>query len=153
MKTPMLGARRIARIIRHAMPSSEAARNIARAATMVRPNTRITWSTPDEHVELVCRRDDEETLAFRAYASTRWSSRPLDLAVCYYGGTWWVRDRVDATGPEVVGGVDAAFALAAIIAMAWLDQRARHPPARGPEAPVTYLGHALHEYVSLVLFV
>ncbi len=151
MKIPMLGARRIARIIRHAMPCSEAARNITCAATMVRPNTRVTWSTADEHVAFVCR-VDEEVVVFRAIASTRWSSRPLDLTVCYYGGTWWVRDREDSDEPEVAGTAEAAFALAAVLAMAWLEMCCAGTPRPVPEVPVCYGDHSLHDYISVLLF-
>lgn len=152
MKIPMLGARRIARIIRHAMPSPDGARNIACAATLLRPNTRVTWHTPDEHVEFVCRLQDE-MLVFRVVASTRWSSRPLDLVVSYYGGAWWVRDRGDSTAPEVACSADAAFALAAVLAMAWLDGCVPTPPCGMLDIPVSYVHHTLHDYISTVLFV
>lgn len=150
-KTSMQGARRIARLIRHAMTTPDAARNIAHAGTMVRPNTRVTWDTPDEHVELACR-DEDDVMVFRAMASTRWSTRPLDLAVCFYGGRWWVRDRVGAAHPEMAASSEAAFALAAVLTMAWLDNHVpRHEEV--PEIPVAYLNHSMQEYTSVMLFV
>lgn len=149
-KTSMRGARRIARLIRHAMTTPDAARNIAHAGTMVRPNTRVSWDTPDEHVELVCR-DEDDVMVFRAMASTRWATRPLDLAVCFYGGSWWVRDRVGATEPEIAANAEAAFALAAVLTMDWLDN---HVPRHHefPDIPVAYLSHSLNDYTSMMLF-
>lgn len=152
MKPLMLGVRRIARIIRHAMATPDAARNIACAATMVRPNTRITWASPEERVELVCRHEDG-MVVFRAMASTRWSPRALDIAVCYYGGSWWVRDRTGAARPDVCARCDDAFAIATVLTFAWLDMGTAQPPNRYLDVPVAYLDHSMGDYISILLFV